>query len=277
VTKWQYQKFALALVVALVISACGQTPTQVSEIQTLDHPSCEDIVFYSDDEPVDAVLCLPAGPQVNLPAVVFLHGMGAFEPLPEIPDIEDAIHYNIHRELAEHGFVALSILYFSRTPSPPGALLNTFIDAPYEAVDEARPTWISTIEDGMSYMQSRPEVDPDRIALVGKSLGGSLALSLDQNRNDHAALILISGFVWEGDLENVSAGDIPILILHAEADEIVTWNTVLLIRGALNKNDIEHEVVVIEGADHRWLAQDGDKVLDAVVEFLESYLSPSGS
>ena len=117
----------MGVLAILVLAGCG--PTE-EEIPTLDQPSCEDIVFYSDDEPVDAVLCLPAGPQVDLPAVVFLHGGAAFEPLPPefVPAGEDPMHYTIHQDLAERGFVALSILYYSRTPPPPGGEIpNTFI------------------------------------------------------------------------------------------------------------------------------------------------------
>jgi len=265
----------MGLLAILVLAGCG--PSE-EEIQTLDQPSCEDIVFDSGDEPVAAVLCLPAGPQVDLPAVVFLHGTGAFEPPPPeiIPDIEAAMPYTIHRELAEHGFVALSILYFSRTPPPPEAFpANTFIGVPGEAFIDAKPIWIETIEDGFSYIQSRPEVDPDRIGLVGYSLGASLALDLDQDRNNHAALISISGSTYLRN-ENLAAGDSPTLILQAEADEWVEMSDALLIKDYLETNGIEHELVVIPGADHRWIDQPGEEGFDAIEEFLESNLNPSG-
>ena len=267
---WSVASFIfMGLLAILLLAGCGPS----------DQPSCEDIVFDSGGEPVDTVLCLPSGPQVDLPAVVFLHGVGAFEPPPPeiLPDIEDAMGYTIHRELAEHGFATLSILYFSRTPSPVGAVPNTFMGAYDLAIVEARPTWISTIEDGLSYMQSRPDIDPDRIGLVGYSLGGSVALALDQDRNDHAALILISGFVWmDEDLENLTAGDTPTLILQGEADDMVPMSDALLIKDALEAHGIEHELIVIPGADHRWIGEEGNMGFDAVVEFLESYLRPSG-
>jgi carboxymethylenebutenolidase len=186
--------------------------------------------------------------------------------------------FTIHRKLAENGFVALSILYFSRTPSPPEAFpANTFMDVPFQALVEARPIWIETIEDGLSYMHSRPEVDPDRIGLVGYSLGASLALGIDQNQNNHAALISISGFVWnDEELENLVAGDSPTLILQAGDDEWVPMNDALDIKDALETNGIEHELVVIEGADHRWIDQPGKDGFDAILEFLESHLGSSG-
>jgi len=143
---------SIGLLAILAIAGCG--PSQ-EEIQILDQPSCEDIVFDSGDEPVDAVLCLPAGPQVDLPAVVFLHGRGAFEPPPPeiIPDIEAAMPYTIHRELAEHGFVALSILYFSRTPPPPEASpSNTFMGVGGDADIWAKPFWIEPVIDSFSYI-----------------------------------------------------------------------------------------------------------------------------
>jgi carboxymethylenebutenolidase len=256
----------MGLLAVLVFAGCGLL---------ISPPSCEDIVYYSDNEPVEAVLCLPAEPQENLPAVVFLHGIGAFEPWD--PDVEDSMGYTINRELAEHGYATLSILYFSRTPPPPGPLPNTFQGVSYLALVEARPTWISSIEDGLSYMQSRPEVDPDRIGLIGYSLGGSLALGLDQNRNDYASLISISGFVWnDQELENLTAGDAPTLILQAEADDMVDMGEANRIKNALEAHGIEYELIVIDEADHRWMGQEGDQGFDAILEFLESYLNPSG-
>ncbi len=262
----------MGLLAILVLAGCG--PTE-EEIPTLDQPSCEDIVFYSDDEPVDAVLCLPAGPQVDLPAVVYLHGASAFEHFPElIPDIEDAMGYTIHRELAEHGFVTLSILYYSRTPPPPGPYPNTWIDVDDMERARAIPIWFSTIEDGLSYLQTRPEVDPDRIGLVGYSLGGSLALALDQDSNNYAALVLISGY-YQTRWENFTAGDTPTFILQAETDEWVSMSDALMIKDSLEERGIENELVVIEGSDHRWIGQAGEEGFDAIVEFLESYLRPS--
>lgn len=264
----------VALLTILVLAGCG--PAE-EEIVTLDQPSCEDIVFDSGDEPVNAILCFPAGPQADLPAVVFLYGAGAFEPPPPeiIPDIEAAMPYNIHKHLAENGFAALSILYFSRTPSPPEAFPpNTFIGVSDQAMIDATPIWIETIEDGFSYMQSRPEVDPDRIGLVGYSLGGSLALGLDQNLVNHAALISLSGFI-AGGYENLIAGDSPTLILQAGEDEWIPMSEALAIKDALETHGTENELVVIEGADHRWIDQPGEEGFDAIVAFLESHLSPS--
>ena len=264
----------IGLLTILVLAGCGP---QEEDIKILDQPSCEDIVFESDDEPVNAILCFPAGPQVDLPTVVYLYGAGAFEtPPPEIvPDINAAMPYNIHSKLAEHGFAALSILYFSRTPSPPEAFPpNTFIGVSDQAFMDATPIWIETIEDGFSYMQSRPEVDPDRVGLAGYSLGGMLALGLDQDITNHAALISISGFFGSGS-ENLAAGNSPTLILQAEADEWVDMGAALAIKDVLETNGIEHELVVIPGADHRWIDQPGEDGFDAIVEFLESHLSPS--
>jgi predicted esterase len=113
--------------------------------------------------------------------------------------------------------------------------------------------------------------------LAGYSLGGSLALGLDQNQNGHSTLISISGFVWDDkELENLTTGDTPTLILQGEEDEWVPMSDANQIKDALEAGGIEHELVVIEGADHRWLGQEGDKGFDAIVQFLESYLTPSG-
>lgn len=263
------------LVAILVLAGCGLLG---QEIQILDQPSCEDIVFTSEDEPVNAILCLPAGPQKDLPAVVYLHGGVAYEPLPEeyLPEGEEAMHYTFHEKLAERGLVVLSILYYSRTPPPEGAEIpNTFIGVDDMERIRAWPIWISTIEDGLSYMQTRSEVDPERISLVGYSQGGSLALALDQDINNFAALVLISGY-YSTQWDNFTAGDTPTLILQAEQDDVVAMSEALMIKDSLEERGVEHEFVVIQGAPHNWYGQASQEGFDAVVDFLESYIGPSG-
>jgi hypothetical protein len=50
----------------------------------------------------------------------------------------------------------------------------------------------------------------------------------------------------------------------------------LAIKDALETHGIENELVVIEGADHRWIDQPGKEGFDAIVEFLETHLNPGG-
>ena len=65
-------------------------------------------------------------------------------------------------------------------------------------------------------------------------------------------------------------------ILQAEADDVVLLSDAFLIKDSLEERGIEHELVVIQGATHDWYGKAGEEGFDAIVEFLKSYLSPSG-
>ena len=101
-----------------------------------------------------------------------------------------------------------------------------------------------------------------------------MAISFDQSKNNYAALILISGYYDTG-WANFEAGDTPTLILHAELDEWISLSDATMIKDSLEERGIEHELVVVEGADHRWIGEEGREAFNEIVEFLESYLSPS--
>jgi dienelactone hydrolase len=87
----------------------------------------------------------------------------------------------------------------------------------------------------MDFLQTRPEVDGNRIALVGKSLGGLVSLMAAAQRSDVRAVVSLAGGYGFGDrgmgpvmlfvqdelrtaAKRISA---PTLVLHVENDRIV--------------------------------------------------------
>jgi pimeloyl-ACP methyl ester carboxylesterase len=115
------------------------------------------VAFYSDSHRLDGVLYLPTDrPQETaLPAVVFCLGFTYTKELL-VPEMA--------RRLSAEGFAALIFDYrgFGASEGPRGRLF------PREQVADVRAA--------VTYLAQRPEVDANRIGLVGLSLGGSHAI-----------------------------------------------------------------------------------------------------
>jgi dienelactone hydrolase len=86
--------------------------------------------------------------------------------------------------LANHGFVALGLGYFGASGLPP-----ELVNVPLEYFETA-----------IKYLQSRPEVAKDQIAVVGASRGGELALLLGATFPQIRAVVaqVPSPIVWSG-------------------------------------------------------------------------------
>src|SRR4051812_13510134 len=94
------------------------------------------------------------------PAVLILHGSSG---------LQGRGGYNVlARELARRGFVALIPHYFDRT--------GTTLALP-KTMKQEFTTWMETVGDAVKFAAGRGEVDPEKIGLIGFSLGGYLSLS----------------------------------------------------------------------------------------------------
>ena len=118
----------------------------------------EDVGFYSEGERLWGRVCLPPGFKEGerRPAVINLVGFtGTYDYKGSSADLGD--------RLAHEGYVTLGFDYrgFGRSG---GA--HRFVDP----IGQVRDT-----HNAITYMQSRPEVDPTRIALWGRSLGAGIA------------------------------------------------------------------------------------------------------
>jgi carboxymethylenebutenolidase len=119
--------------------------------------------------------------------------------------------------------------------------------------------WGEAVRDAVAYARSRPEVDSDRVALVGFSLGASLALAAAAE-HDLKLACLVELF---GALPREHRGRVrempPTLIIHGDADAVVPVEEAYLLAGLLLARKQRPEVEVLAGAEHMFL-KDG-KVL----------------
>src|SRR5438874_5523755 len=140
------------------------------------------------------------------PAIVLLHGSGGNVGF---------WFSRIAPQLARLDLGLYAVHYFDRTGTV-RADRETILDGYHF------PEWLRTISQAMAYIRGRPGIDPDRVALLGVSLGAFLALSI---ATDFAAriraVVEISGGMPEPSLSAVGSNFPPTLILHGDDDTVV--------------------------------------------------------
>ena len=138
----------------------------------------------------------------------------------------------------------------------------------------------------VAYLRIRSDVDPDRLAYFGESLGAAVALSLARHQ-EPAALVLRSPFtslpaigsihfpflptsllLWDRypNLETIRGIDVPVMVIAGSADSIVPVGQSRELFAAAPG---PKRLVVIDGADHNDFALTaGARLIDEVVAFL---------
>ena len=159
----------VAAIIALALPAAAQ------EVKV------EEVTFLSRDgkTQVKGYLFKPADARGKLPAVVMLHGRGgAYSSLAR--DKYDASTLSSRHKawgelLARNGYAALMVDDFGAVGFPAGFAAGTYKDRP-DAVDEVdfRPLHAYG---ALRFLQSRADVIPNRVALLGWSNGASATLA----------------------------------------------------------------------------------------------------
>jgi dipeptidyl-peptidase-4 len=223
-------------------------------------------------------------PGERRPAIVFVHGGPARQMLLGYHYMQ-FYHwaYGINQWLANQGYVVMSINYRSgvgygrsfRTAPNTGARGN----AEYQDVLA-----------GGKYLQSRPDVDPDRVGIWGLSYGGVLtAQALARNSDIFKAGVDLAGVhLWGSSLDPESVsfkssaiGAIdgwksPVLLVHGDDDRNVAFQQTTGLVQLLRQRDVYYELIVFPDDTHesmlhsRWLY-----TLDRMEKFLKKFLGGS--
>ena len=221
-------------------------------------------------------------PGERRPAIVFVHGGPARQMLLGYHYMQ-FYHwaYAVNQWLANQGYVVMSINYRSgvgygrsfRTAPNTGGSGN----AEYQDVLA-----------GGKYLQSRSDVDPNRVGIWGLSYGGVLtAQALARNSDIFKAGVDLAGVhLWGSSLDPESLsfrsspiGAIdgwksPVLLVHGDDDRNVAFQQTTGLVQLLRQRDVHYEVIVFPDDTHesmlhsRWLY-----TLDRMDVFLKKYLS----
>jgi dipeptidyl aminopeptidase/acylaminoacyl peptidase len=200
-------------------------------------------------------------PGERRPAIVFVHGGPARQMLLGYHYMQ-FYHwaYGINQWLANQGYVVLSINYRSgigygrsfRTAPNTGGSGN----AEYQDVLA-----------GGKYLQSRPDVDPDRIGIWGLSYGGVLtSQALARNSDIFKAGVDLAGVhLWGSSLDpdavsfkSSTVGAIdgwksPVLLVHGDDDRNVAFQQTTGLVQLLRARDVYYELIVFPDDTHESL------------------------
>jgi dipeptidyl aminopeptidase/acylaminoacyl peptidase len=274
-----------------------------------DYPSSElatpELVSFRASDGVEAhgQLFKPAGGAARRPAVVYIHGGGPRQMLLGFHNRwEYANDYAANEYLASRGFIVLSVDY--RLSVGYGQAFQFAENTGARGAEEYRD-----ILAGGKYLQSRPDVDPNRIGVWGASLGGYLtALALGRNSDVFAAGVDVHGVedrlpavntttlahaivgdgITEADLKKalqvefesspiaaIKTWKSPVLLIHGDDDRTVEFHQTVDLKQRLVERGVKVEELVLPDDVHDALLWRNWKTsITAMAEFFERTLQP---
>jgi len=211
-------------------------------------------VFQSGGKPIRLDAYFPDGAERSpVPAVIALHGAGG-----GVAGMEQYAGM-----LAAQEFAVYLLHYFDR---------SGIESADKPTIVRNFPLWMKTLWDAISFVETQPQVDRERIALVGFSLGAYLALA--NSAIDPRVKAVVEFFGGMPKEMNLFMRRLcPVLILHGEADPTVPVEEAYHLQKLLEKKGIPYEVKTYPGAGHGFESEIWRDAGLRSLQFLQKYLA----
>jgi carboxymethylenebutenolidase len=211
--------------------------------------------FTSGGKPVTAEwFAASGGTAAPAPAVLILHGADGMT-VPE--------RYRFGaRALAAAGYHVVLVRYFERTGGRGRA--------DWARLRDDAPLWVETVRDAVGYVAGQPAVDADRIAVVGFSLGASLALAAAGEDARIKAVVDVFGPMPSG--AEKAARTPPVLILHGARDRIVPVEHAHRLEALLKSRSVPHEVTIYPDQGHGFFGAAQIDAASRILGFLNRHL-----
>jgi len=176
------------------------------------------------------------------------------------------------RKLAAAGYYAIFVEYYSQAgPAWPGD--HPMLGKGFTAwMNENFPVWTREIVSAIDVLGENPAVECDRIALLGYSLGGFLALAVGASEGSRVAAVIEYYGGMHDSYVSMAANMPPTLILHGSADTIITVRHAYDLDALLTKYKRPHEMKIYPGAGHGLDAATRDDAWRRSMDFLRRYL-----
>jgi dipeptidyl aminopeptidase/acylaminoacyl peptidase len=237
-----------AAALALALALAG------GEAHALAEPRRE--VFVSGGTPVSTEWFEPASEPAlgsGAPAVVLLHG-GDGMSNPE--------RYRFGaRALAAAGYHVVIVHYFDRTGTK---------RANWGSLREDAPLWLGAVRDALGFVAARPGVDAQRLAIVGFSLGASLALAAAADDPRIKAVVDVVGPLPAG--AETARRTPPVLILHGARDRIVPVDNAHRLEALLKARGVPYEITIYPDEGHGFSMPTQIDAAGRILAFLERHL-----
>ncbi len=297
---------ALAATLALVMPAAagsnvGAPPTFLSQADcfasTPDHESwLESIRGHAQDKPIPTALL-----QSLVPARAFAYARSAFDCRivsyssdghavlayvirPRMIGTSGKLPLLVYNRGGNGGYGKLDPLQVFMKLLPLAKSGFMVVASQYRDADEFGGSDVGDVMRLIDLSLEMPEVDAQRIFLLGQSRGAMMSYLVARQRDDITAMAtiggvsdLVAGLAWRPEMERVYRAripgygedqqaalvarsafhwveqlpaDMPVLLLHGEADDRVSVNDPIAMAARLQQLQRPHKLVVYPGDDH---------------------------
>ena len=211
------------------------------------------VSFKSGGKKVGLDCFLPSANGNKFPAIIGLHGSGGGH----------ASMFSPADLLAANGFAVYVLHYFDRTGTA---------EADRETIFRHFPLWMKTLWDSVSFVAGQPQVDPERIGLLGFSLGAYISLSNAAFDSRIQAVVEFFGGLPK-EVKFFMRRLCPVLILHGEADPTVPVEEAYHLQQVLEKKQIPYEMQIYPETGHSFEGAIWQDAEMRTLEFLKKYLA----
>lgn len=132
--------------------------------------------------------------------------------------------------------------------------------------------WLQVVADTVGWVAHQPTVDPERIGILGISLGAFLGLSVASQDPRVKAVVDFFGGLPEPLLSSFTRMG-PTLILHGEQDEIVPVAEAHKLQRALEVRSVPHEIKIYPNEGHLLSPLASLDAARRTMAFLDRYLA----
>ncbi|WP_112662250.1 dienelactone hydrolase family protein [Microvirga flavescens] len=208
---------------------------------------------FSSGDTTILVEAIASGGEDRRPAVLMLHGA-------------DGLKVNTRYREGAHAFAAAGyrvylIHYLDRTEEWHASLATLF--------QNFNP-WLETVGDALDWMSQQPEVDAERIGIVGVSLGAALGLIASSDPRVKA-LIAYYGPLPFGTFTREPRLP-PTLILHGALDAVVPVANAYALDALLTRRAVTHDIHIYPGQGHGFRGKAQADAIQRVIAFLRTHM-----
>lgn len=209
--------------------------------------------FLSGGKSITIDCHMPEAPG-SFPAIVGLHGSGGSHAAMSDPA----------RALAAYGFAIFVPHYFDRTA--------TQYAGDKQTIFRNFPAWGKTVWDTIGFVAQQPQVDKDRIGLLGFSLGAYIALSVASVDTRVKAVVEFFGGLPR-EMKLFMRRLCPVLILHGENDPIVPVSEAYDLEKELLRRNVAYEIQIYPQVGHGFTGDIWQDASRRTLAFLHKYLA----